>query len=134
MVVTVIEGRVAVLPTAGESNGGSTGAPATALLSAGEQLTVTPVARSKPRHADVGAATAWMQRRFVFEDTPLAEVAEEFNRYSVRQLVIDDAELARRPISGIYSSADPESLIGFLRAQPQLQVTETAHEIRVARR
>jgi transmembrane sensor len=70
----------------------------------------------------------------IFDDTPLADVAEEFNRYSVRRLIIDDEELARRPISGVYSSSDPASLVGFLRAQPTLQVIETDQEIRVTRR
>jgi transmembrane sensor len=132
VVVTVLEGRVSV--TSAEADAKSASALTPAVLSAGEQLTVTPVAPSKPRLADVSAATAWVQRRFVFEDTPLSDVAEEFNRYSPRQLIIEDPELAERTISGIYSSADPASLIGFLRAQPELQVTETGHEIRVTRR
>lgn len=134
-VVTVLEGRVAVTDSAGD-NRPDTRPPAT-VVSAGEQLTVTPapvIRTFKPRLADVTAATAWTQRRLVFEDTPLADVAEEFNRYSPRQLIIDDPELARRPISGIYSSADTASLIGFLRAQPEIEVMETEREIRVARR
>jgi transmembrane sensor len=144
LVVTVVEGRVAVLPTNAELEGpvgartsASAGAPvsgAPQLLSAGEQLTVTPKAASSPHRADVDIATAWVRRRLVFEDTPLADVAEQFNRYSVRRLIIDDAELARQRISGIYSSTDPTSLIGFLRAQPSLQVLETEQEIRVTRR
>ena len=127
LVVTVVEGRVAV--DAGAAVQGAE------FLSAGEQLTVKPKAPTpKPHHADVVAATAWVQRRLVFDDTPLAEVAEEFNRYSVRRLVIDDAELSRKTISGAYSSSDPASLIGFLQAQPTLEVTETDREIRVTRR
>jgi len=142
LVVTVVEGRVAVIPPPLESvaspaqvsNAPAPEAGAGELLAAGEQLTVTPkTVVSKPHQADVGAATAWIQRRLVFDDTPLAEVAEEFNRYSVRRLVIDDAELARKTISGAYSSSDPASLIGFLRAQPSLEVTETDREIRVRR-
>jgi len=58
-------------------------------------------------------------------------VAEEFNRYSPRQLIIEDPELARRTISGTYSSSDPSSLIGFLGAQPELEIIETEQEIRV---
>jgi transmembrane sensor len=134
MVVTVLEGRVAVTPTTHERNSSAATSQTSAILSAGEQLTVTPVAALRPHRADITVATAWTQRRLVFEETPLAEVAEEFNRYSVRQLNIDDPELARRPISGIYSSSDPSSVIGFLRAQPGLQVTETEREIRVSRR
>ena len=154
MVVTVVEGRVAVIPTAvgADPTEHSSGTPSVSVashsgqhsegpaageavfLSAGEQLTVTAATASTPHRTDVGAATAWLQRRLIFEDTPLAEVAEEFNRYSVLRLVIDDPELAHKPISGVYSSSDPSALIGFLRAQPTLRVIETDREIRVTRR
>ena len=146
LVVTVVEGRVTVGKglESQQSSGASSvssnsgGQPAASdqavLLSAGEQVTVTRTSAQKPHRADVSAATAWLQRRLIFDDTPLADVAEEFNRYSVRRLIIDDEELARRPISGIYSSSDPASLVGFLRAQPTLQVIETDQEIRVMRR
>jgi transmembrane sensor len=133
-VVTVLEGRVAIEGRDREGDVSPT-SPPEATLSAGEQLTVTnAITTLRPRLADVSAATAWTQRRFVFEDTPLADVAEEFNRYSARRLIIEDPELARQQISGIYSSTNPSPLIGFLSAQPQLEVTETEHEIRVKRR
>jgi len=86
------------------------------------------------KKADTSAATAWVQQRLIFEATPLAEVADEFNRYNPKKLVIADSELRTLGISGVYSSSDPASLIGFLRAQPSLQVTETDSEIRVTRR
>ena len=83
---------------------------------------------------DVTASTAWTQNRLVFDDTPLREVADEFNRYNTRRLVIIDAELQRVGISGRYSSTDPAGLIDFLHAQPVLDVVETPDEIRVSRR
>jgi len=70
-------------------------------------------------------------QRLIFEATPLSDVAEEFNRYNTRKLVIADPALRSVGISGVYSTADPASLVGFLRAQPNLQVTETDGEIRV---
>lgn len=141
LIVTVVEGRVAVIPPSAAPPADSNQAFAAALaqnaefLSAGEQLTVTAKAATpKPHHADVAAATAWVQRRLVFDDTPLAEVAAEFNRYSLRRLVIDDPELSAKTISGAYPSSDPASLIGFLRSQPNLEVTETDREVHVTRR
>lgn len=134
LVVTVIEGRVAVTPAGAELDVPVARRTSSELLSAGEQLTVKPKTASAPHRADVDAATSWVQRRLVFEDTPLGDVAEEFNRYNVRRLVIDDPELARQTISGAYSSSDPTALVGFLRAQPTLQVVETDREIRVMRR
>jgi transmembrane sensor len=132
LVVTVVEGRVAVVSRVATPDITSDMTNATP-LSAGEQLTVAPRVAPKPHHADVSVATAWVQRHLIFEETPLSEVAEEFNRYSVRRLIIDDPDLARQPLSGVYSSTDPTSLIGFLRTQPGIQVIESEREIRVVR-
>jgi transmembrane sensor len=127
-VVTVVEGRVETYP-------GSDGAGAAAiLLSAGEQLTVLPHAVTKPTLADTVAATAWVQKRLMFEETPLSEVAEEFNRYNRRPLAIDDPALQTLKISGVYSSIDPASLINFLRSQNSIRVIETEDQVRVVRR
>ncbi len=127
-VVTVVEGRV-------ETYSGADGADAAAImLSAGEQLTVLPHTVTKPTRADTVAATAWAQKRLIFEETPLNEVAEEFNRYNRRPLTIDDAELQTLKISGVYSSTDPASLINFLRSQNSINVIETENQVRVVRR
>jgi transmembrane sensor len=127
-VVTVVEGRV-------ETYSGADGADAAAImLSAGEQLTVLPHSVTKPTRADTAAATAWVQKRLIFEETPLNEVAEEFNRYNRRPLAIDDAQLQTLKISGVYSSTDPASLINFLRSQNSIKVIETENQVRVVRR
>jgi transmembrane sensor len=125
-VVTVVEGRVETYP-------GSDGTAAV-ILSAGEQLTVVPHTVTKPMRADTAAATAWVQKRLIFEETPLSEVADEFNRYNRRPLAIDDAELKALKISGVYSSIDPASLINFLRNQNSIRVIETEDQVRVVRR
>ena len=127
-VVTVVEGRV-------ETYSGAGGTDAAAIiLSAGEQLTVLPHSVTRPTRADTVAATAWVQKRLIFEETPLNEVAEEFNRYNRRPLTIDDAELQTLKISGVYSSTDPASLINFLRSQNSINVIETENQVRVVRR
>jgi transmembrane sensor len=127
-VVTVVEGRVETYP-------GSDGAGGAAIvLSAGEQLTVHAHTVTKPTRADTVAATAWLQKRLIFEETPLSEVAEEFNRYNRRPLAIDDGELRTLKISGVYSSTDPASLINFLRNQNSIRVIETENQVRVVRR
>jgi transmembrane sensor len=140
-VVTVLEGEVAVLaPVKADAEQRRDGSalpddsPAAAIsVSAGEQLTVTRKVARKSEHANVAAATAWTERRIVFESATLSEVAEEFNRYNERQLVIDDAGLYDFHISGVFSSTDPESLIRFLRERPGVKVTETNSEVRVAK-
>jgi ferric-dicitrate binding protein FerR (iron transport regulator) len=75
-----------------------------------------------------------VQKRLIFEETSLSDVAEEFNRYNRRPLTIDDNELEKLKISGVYSSTDPASLINFLRSQNSIQVVETEKQVRVLRR
>jgi transmembrane sensor len=137
--VTVVEGRVAVLREragqpviAGPADGDSPAAKST-ILSAGEQVTVTARAMTAPKRADIAAATAWMQRRLIFDGSRLSDVVDDFNRYNRRQLVIDDRALDDIHISGVYSSTDPSSLIRFLREQPGVQVIETDETVRIAR-
>jgi transmembrane sensor len=106
---------------------------ATIFLSAGEQLTVTPEVAQKTEHPNISAATAWTHRQIVFDFASLAEVAEEFNRYNQRQLIIEDPDLYGFHISGVFSSTDLGSLIRFLRERPGVHVVETASEIRVVK-
>jgi len=146
MVVTVLEGKVAVAQTA-------EGSPETerlasfltdvhrdfqdltpVLVTAGQQVTVIADNVRPPTRANLAAATAWLHERLVFDGTPLYKVAQQFNLHSSRHLVITDPELRNVGISGVYSSADPDSLIGFLRAQADLRVVETATEIQVSER
>ena len=122
------------VPLAGSNVGGQA-----ILLAAGEQLTVsnaksaTGSAGAGPQRTNVAAATAWTHRSLVFESMPLAEVAEEFNRYNSRQLVIVDPELTHIRISGMFSSEDPALLLKFLKTQPELSINETETEVRISR-
>jgi transmembrane sensor len=140
-VVTVVEGEVAVLaPVAADRQRAAEGSAvphdlpvATISVAAGEQLMVTSNLARKAAHANIAAATAWRERRIVFESATLSEVAEEFNRYNERQLVIDDPGLYDFHISGVFSSTDPDSLIRFLRERPGVKVSEERSEIRISK-
>ncbi|MEJ1963058.1 MAG: FecR domain-containing protein [Gammaproteobacteria bacterium] len=138
--VTVLEGRVAI--QAPVSSGAASVGPVASghtpsvgsnqlELAAGEQVIVTRTAVSKLRQANVSAATAWTKGELEFDETPLPEVIDEFNRYSRTPIVLESSALNEFLISGVYSSDDPRSLIRFLRNQPDLVVTETGSEIRI---
>ncbi len=152
-IVTVLEGRVAVteagavsepIPAAPAGGAGlspqeETSARAAAasrgalLLGAGDQATVTARRIEQEARPDLGRAMAWTQRRLVFEAASLADVAEEFNRYNRRKLVLTDPALDDFHVSGMFASTDPTALVSFLRARPGLTVLETDAEIRIGR-
>jgi len=50
--------------------------------------------------ANVATATAWTQRRLVFEHRPLGEVADEFNRYNRGEIQIQSPELRKQKSPG----------------------------------
>lgn len=151
--VTVVEGKVAVtslsqpasafpeLPqqttrqtSVSASAKASNGFTTPLFLTAGEQLTLTPAAIAQPKRADVAIATAWTRRQIVFENTPLSEVIEEFNRYNTQQMLIVDRALESTRINGVFSSTDPESLLRFLRELPDFNVQESNAEIHISAR
>lgn len=133
-VVTVLEGKVAV--SADESaprrddfamRNGPQLEPV--YLSAGEQIALSSAAPVVTKQINAAAVTAWTQRQLIFDATPLAEVAEEFNRYNERQLVVRNPALETFQIDGVFSSTDTSSLLKFLRTRPGLRVTETDSQI-----
>lgn len=121
LVVTVVEGRVAVFDVPAAS--------APVYVSAGEQVTMSPTGPGRAKPVDPATATAWTRRQLVFESTPLIEVVEEFNLYNTRRLVIRDPALQTFQVDGVFSSPDPAPLIRFLRSKPRMRVIETESEI-----
>ena len=111
--VLVAEGVVRVERSDGD------GAPA--LVSNGAQaradgrgIAVTPLGT-----AAVAAGLEWRAGMLVFERTPLAEVANEFNRYNRAQITIHPA-LAARPIGGMFRATDPQAFARLMSADPAI--------------
>ena len=140
--VTVLEGRVEVVPREAERTATTRG-PATSSgdsrrvtsLGAGDQALVrsgsaeirtTTVANLEP-------VTAWTERRLVFDSTPLSEIVRQFNRYNRERLVIGDPKLASMELSGVFGSNDPQSLVLFLKRVADVEVVTAAGgtEIRI---
>lgn len=102
-------------------------------LSAGEQLTVSDQAPSpQPQHASPAAATAWVQGQLVLDAATLTDVAEEFNRYSSRRLMVEDHEERPLRLSGVFAT-DPDFLLRYLRQRPDITLQETPTEVRIIR-
>lgn len=153
-VVTVIEGRVAVEPTAVKSAGSNdpqvqtnqpdagndvltTMALGTVVeLIAGEQLSIRRDGAiiEQPEPINTQRTLAWMQRRVMFDNDTLAFVIAEFNRYNRTKLVINDAELRERRISGIFTVDDPEAFAEVLMSMMAVRrVTHADGSIEIAR-
>ena len=80
---------------------------------------------------DVASMTAWWQRRVVFRDEPLRDVADRFNRLNAVRLQVDDAAAAALRLTGNLSADDLESLRLFLDEQPTLTTSVNANRITV---
>ena len=93
-------------------------------LGAGEAARIAPGgAIAHPVAADVSNAVAWRQRRLVFQEDSLADMAQEFNRYnSSLQFRVEGHDVARRHYTGVFDADDPESLVQLLATESDLTI------------
>jgi transmembrane sensor len=130
-VVTVLEGRVRVSNSMSSTSGQSTGSTEPAArpieLASGEQAVVAEY--DPPRRVpvpDTKRATAWTERRLIFEETTLTDVAAEFARYNEKSIHILGEPLAGKRITGIFNATDQASFVEFLRTHADVRVHEDA--------
>jgi transmembrane sensor len=132
-IVTVMEGSVAVIsgrPPPQNLKGMPAGAP---VVNAGFQVRVD--ARgvlAQPIQVNTQQAAAWLQQKIAFEQRPLGEVADEFNRYGSTPIEIDDAALRALPITGVFDAHDIDSFVAFLQTLDGVRVVRTPTRIRVS--
>ncbi|MGE0113553.1 MAG: FecR domain-containing protein [Steroidobacteraceae bacterium] len=133
--VTVVEGKVAVLPgnVPLESAHDHATLPSQAVTAgAGEQVQVSEYSRSvKSSMVNVQQTVAWVQHQIKFDQQPLGEVAEEFNRYSAVPIVIQSDRLRGLPISGVFSTYDTDSFVAFIARFDGVRVERMADRILV---
>jgi transmembrane sensor len=137
-VVTVVEGHVAVRPSAtlraSGAGGGRIEQPSVE-LAAGQQLSVAEGAWSAtPVAVDAQRTTAWLDRQIMFDGEPLERVVAEFNRYARKPVEIASPALRELQISGVFSVDDSEAFIAFLRSLDGVQVEVTDTRIRVSQK
>ncbi|MBL8271859.1 FecR family protein [Steroidobacter sp.] len=122
--VAVVEGRVQVSVASAAKGVSATTAPnlTPTLLSAGEEANISQGEVAKLQEATISDAVAWRERRLVFRNTSLADVAAEFNRYNRIQMRVEGTDLKSKPLTGIFSADHPQSLILYLAEFPTLRV------------
>ncbi|MFA7439712.1 MAG: DUF4880 domain-containing protein [Sphingomonadaceae bacterium] len=63
--------------------------------------------------ADIARRMAWLDGMLYFADTPLRVAAREFERYSVRRIMLREPGVADETVTGIFAANDPG---GFARS------------------
>ncbi|MGE5565216.1 MAG: FecR family protein [Parcubacteria group bacterium] len=112
--VVLVEGSVRVeSPVRATPLGLPTGRVQATEMQAGSELTALDARHWTVREADPAADTAWLNGRLVYKAAPLSEVVADMNRYSEKKIVIADAAVADRQLSGTYRAGDID---GFVKA------------------
>jgi transmembrane sensor len=120
-IVTVVEGRVAIVAT-GSHEGGRASLPE---LSVSDRAIIDNKGALKLQHGvDESEATAWTRRSLVFHRRPMSEVADEFNRYNRQHIEIRSPALQVQEITGTFRSDDPASFLAFIAGMAGVHVTE----------
>jgi transmembrane sensor len=157
--VTLIEGRVAVAPSASFDNGkspapapdsgsaafyrggtrnesglGQPGVAGVIELTAGEGLRILDGRAMLVPKIDLERVTAWQSGKLLFDNEPLVSAAERVNRYARRPIKVDPS-VATVGISGVFNSGDADAFVEAVTAYFPVEVdaTDTA-EIRLIRR
>jgi transmembrane sensor len=102
-------------------------------LSAGEAAHVVAGGRIvKEDSPEVTRATAWRHRQLDFRRASISEVAAQFNRYNLTQVVIEDPEVGERLMNGVFDADSPQQLMEFLQEDESLEVTLEDGVVRVS--
>lgn len=109
--VTVVEGTVQVT-----APGTTTATASSVRLTGGHRASFSDSSgMSAVVEVDPRDATAWQQRKLVFDGAPLEEIVRELNRFSGTVLVIGDEELKTVRLSGTFDAENVDTLVESLR-------------------
>jgi len=135
-VIAVVDGQVAVsradAGTGSDRNEAQPDDRKGVLVSAGERIDMSEGSNAKPTPINASSATAWTQGKVILQSATLEEVVERFNRYSQRRLVAEDQGAVPFRLSGVFST-DTDFLIRYLRERGDIEVQESATQIRIVR-
>lgn len=140
LLVTLIEGRVAVVPTdknnhndanrfsqnstdAANENAAATGQPPAEStvarvieLTAGQQLVATGQTLAHiNNNVDLGRATAWQTGQLFFNDEPLIDAVARMNRYASVPIAVDP-QISGINISGVFRAGDVNAFTDAITA------------------
>jgi len=112
VLVTMIEGRVAVAPQATLQSA----APARVELATGESLQVHQDGKAtRLAGVNVERVTAWQQGKIFFDNEPLSDAAARVNRYADEQIRVDPS-VAQVGITGVFNAGDSNAFVEAVTA------------------
>lgn len=103
-------------------------------LAAGEQANISRRGVTRSAKSDVSDAVAWRDRVLVFQGTPIADVAAEYNRYNTSQVLLDDPDIEQLQMSGTYSADRPQNLVSYLEEAFPVLVTRQGNNWIITKR
>ena len=62
----------------------------------------------------------------MFDDEPLSAIVTEFNRYNRSRLIITDAALNDKRLSGVFDANDPDEFIALLSSLERIDVQQSS--------
>jgi transmembrane sensor len=127
--VLVTEGKVSVAtpPRKSAPAGATQPMPEPLFVDAGHGLTVLTSARPEQAErrpvsdADLQSRLAWRSPRLEFSGTPLIEAIALINRHNRVQFIIEDPELARTRVSGIFGAVNTAAFVRLLESSFDVQ-------------
>lgn len=149
--VTLVEGRVAVIPKvdvadaggaaadlsrepASAESGDDDGSMRTIVLTAGQQVSYAEANPLPTRtEADLRRALAWREKKMDFQDTLLPEAIAEANRYSRVKIELQAPELENARMSGVFET-DGRGFVEGVQAYFGLQAVPVGEDRIVLRK
>ena len=81
----------------------------------------------------IARALAWRRGQLDFDGVTLAEAAQTFAKYSDQRIVIDDPQVARMTVSGLFASTDPAGFAKAVALSMDLKAQSGPGEVRLGR-
>ncbi len=101
--------------SAGEASGPDLVAGQRAVISRAAGATPATAAVGEVDRAGIDEALGWQSTRLVFNNTPLSEVVEGFNRCNPHRLTIGDPSIRDRTLTGVFRADNVEGFARLLR-------------------
>jgi transmembrane sensor len=135
VLVTVTEGHIAVYGGGEHASPQGMASARPVSVGAGEQIRINAASvLESPTKAALKQNESWRSGRIVFEDQPLSQVVEQFNRYAKVPIEVSDLALRSVRIGGAFDALDIDSFCSFLQRIDGVVITRTPERIDISRR